>query len=111
MKIAISSQGKEKESLIDLRFGRCTYFQIYDTDTEKLTAIENSAISSTGGAGIQAANLLLNENVDAVVTGILGPNAVQVLKASDVKIFTSGIKKISDIISDYKENKLEVKEY
>ena len=33
MKIVISSNGKTNESLLDMRFGRCEYFQIHDTET------------------------------------------------------------------------------
>lgn len=106
MKIAISSQGKENNSLMDSRFGRCKYFCIYDTEDNSLKTIENNAVNSNSGAGITAANLVLKENIDAVVTGNIGPNANEVLKKSNIKIFISDIKNISDIIDDYKENKL-----
>lgn len=32
MKIAISSMGKGINSMLDVRFGRCNYFVIYDTE-------------------------------------------------------------------------------
>lgn len=106
MKIVISSQGKEKDSLMDLRFGRCEYFCVYNTEDNSFKVIENTAVNSTGGAGIEAANLVLKENIDAVITGNIGPHANEVLKKSNIKIFTSDVKKISDIIDEYKENKL-----
>ena len=106
MKIAISSQGKEENSLMDSRFGRCEYFCIYDIENDGFKVIENTAINSNAGAGIEAANLVLKENIDAIVTGNIGPHANEVLKRSNIKIFTSDVKKISDIINEYKENKL-----
>ena len=41
MKIAISSVGRDMNSLIDLRFGRCAYFIIVQTDDDSLTVFEN----------------------------------------------------------------------
>ncbi len=106
MKIAISSQGKEENSLMDSRFGRCEYFCIYDIENDGFKVIENTAINSNAGAGIEAANLVLKESIDAVVTGNIGPHANEVFKKSNIKIFTSDVKRISDIINEYKRNKL-----
>ena len=106
MKIAISSQGKEENSLMDSRFGRCEYFCIYDIENDGFKVIENTAINSNAGAGIEAANLVLKENIDAIVTGNIGPHANEVFKKSNIKIFTSDVKRISDIINEYKRNKL-----
>lgn len=36
MKIAISSTGKTMENSLDMRFGRCEYFQIHDSESKKL---------------------------------------------------------------------------
>ena len=106
MKIAISSQGRKKNSLMDSRFGRCEYFCIYDIEDDSFKTIENTAVNSNAGAGIEAANLVLKESIDAVVTGNIGPHANEVLKKSNIKIFTSDVKRISDIINEYKGNKL-----
>ncbi|MDO7203492.1 hypothetical protein Q5M85_03855 [Paraclostridium bifermentans] len=35
MKIAISASGKNLSDLLDKRFGRCEFFQVYDTDTKR----------------------------------------------------------------------------
>lgn len=111
MKIVISSQGKEKNNLMDSRFGRCAYFYIYDTKTEKAEVVENEAVNSSGGAGIQAANLVVEKDIDVVITGNLGPNAIKVLKESNIKVLTSEIKPISNILDDYKEEKLKPLDY
>ena len=106
MRIAISSQGKKENSLMDSRFGRCEYFCIYDIENDGFKVIENTAINSNAGAGIEAANLVLKESIDAVVTGNIGPHANEVFKKSNIKIFTSDVKRISNIINEYKRNKL-----
>lgn len=106
MNIAISSQGKDKRSLLDLRFGRCKYFLIFNPEGKDFKTIKNKAIDANVGSGVEAANLVLKENIKAVISGNMGPNAMRVLKASNIKIFTSDIKSISDVIDDYQKNKL-----
>ena len=39
MKIAITSTGPKLEDKVDPRFGRCRYFILFDTDTNKFEAI------------------------------------------------------------------------
>jgi hypothetical protein len=51
MKIAVSSYGKDLNSQIDPRFGRCAYFLIVNTDDMSFEAFENKGVSLTGGAG------------------------------------------------------------
>ena len=58
MKIAISSTGKDLESNIDIKFGRCNYFLIVDIKNKEIKSvkvIENTAQAQAGGAGIMAA--------------------------------------------------------
>ncbi len=59
MKIAISATGKTPEAEVDPRFGRCQYFIIADTGTDKFEAVDNSSVTAAGGAGISAAQMIL----------------------------------------------------
>jgi predicted Fe-Mo cluster-binding NifX family protein len=108
MKIAISSTGKNLESEIDARFGRCPYFLIAEVDNkeiESVKAIENTAAGQTGGAGITAAEIVANEKVNAVITADLGPRAFSVFEQLDIKIY-QGQGKIKDVIQQFIEGKL-----
>lgn len=106
MKICISAKGKEKESLLDRRFGRCDYFQIYDTETGDFKVLENESKMSNGGAGIAASNLLIDENVDVVITGNLGPNAFGVIEEGGIKPYTSESIAISSVLEKYENGEL-----
>jgi predicted Fe-Mo cluster-binding NifX family protein len=86
MKLAISSIGNTLDSNIDGRFGRCEYFIFYDTETEKFEAISNEATQASGGAGVQAAQLINNKGAEVVLTGNVGPNAMSVLSAAKIGI-------------------------
>ena len=75
MKVAVSAQGRDLEAMVDSRFGRCSYFIIVDLETEKFEAVANRP--GPGGAGVAAAQLMAQREVEAVITGNLGPKAGQ----------------------------------
>ena len=106
MKILITSQGNNKDSLMSPKFGRCSYFYIYDIDSNVEEIIKNDAANAGGGAGIQSANFVIDNNIDVLITGNLGPNASEVLNESEIKILTAPIKSVSEIIEDYKQKRL-----
>lgn len=106
MKIAISSTGQKKESLLDQRFGRCDYFQIYDAKTDGYMVIENKGISAKGGAGIAAASQIIDEDVEIIITGNLGPNAFELLEKAKIKAFRCDTIPIDRAIVMYEKNQL-----
>lgn len=107
MKVAFSATGKNKDSILDQRFGRCDYFQVYDTETKEIKVIDNEGQSASGGAGIAASNQIVNEKVDAVVTGSLGPNAFDIINESEIKMYKCDSISIEDAIEKYNLNQLE----
>jgi predicted Fe-Mo cluster-binding NifX family protein len=106
MKIAISATGTSLDDQVDSRLGRAQYFLIVDTETMDFHAIENSNAMAGGGAGIQTAQMLAQENVETVLTGNCGPNAFQVFGAAGVQVIVgvSGI--IREAINKYKSGEL-----
>jgi predicted Fe-Mo cluster-binding NifX family protein len=107
MKIAVTSTGKDLSSDLDLRFGRAAYFIIVDPESMKYEVIENKQnLNLPQGAGIQAGKIIVDNKVDALITGNLGPNAFKVLKNSGVQVMigTSGC--IRDVILKYKNGEL-----
>ena len=52
MKIAITSTGKDLDSQVDPRFGRCAYFLIVNIDDMSFEAIDNASMSLGGGAEV-----------------------------------------------------------
>lgn len=106
MKIAVSSTGQNKESLLDRRFGRCDYFQIFDTETKQYDVIVNNGVSAEGGAGIAAASQAIEENVSIVITGNLGPNAFELLEKSGIKSYSCEALPVFQTIDLFQENQL-----
>ncbi len=108
MKVAVSSSGKDLESHVDFRFGRCPYFIIADIEDNKIIsfkAIENIGMSG-GGAGITAAQLVGNEGVKAVITFHMGPRAFDVLSRLGIEVYI-GNGLVKDALSKFINKELE----
>lgn len=107
MKIAVSAAGKTIEDLLDMRFGRCEYFQIHDTESGDIKVLENTGQKASGGAGIAASNQLVDENIDVIITGNLGPNAFEIIEKSGVKSYKCSSIAVGEAIEKYKSGELE----
>ncbi len=106
MKIAVSSHGKDLNSQINPRFGRCEYFLIVNTDDMSFEAIENKSASLSSGAGIEAALLVISNGAKAVITGNCGPKAVQTLSTAGIDLFVDYVGTVKDAIEKYKSSDL-----
>ena len=106
MKIAVSSTGDNLESDVDMRFGRCKYFMIVESDSMEFNAVSNESIMASGGAGIKAAESIVNQDVEIVLTGNIGPNAHSTLKAAGIKVFTGANGTVKQAVEQYKKGEL-----
>ena len=107
MKLAISSKGKSLDSEIDPRFGRAGYFLIVDPETLALEVIENRQnLQLPQGAGIQAAQMVVEHGANVVLTGNCGPKAFRVLKATGVKVAVGISGLVQEAINQYKQGKI-----
>jgi len=100
-RICITSSGPTLESAVDPRFGRCAYFIIADTETFAFEAISNEAAMASGGAGIRAAQTVAAQNVEAVLTGSVGPNAFPALQDAGIKILAGVSGTVKSAIESY----------
>jgi predicted Fe-Mo cluster-binding NifX family protein len=107
MKIVISSQGETLDAATSPVFGRCPSFVVVDTETLAFEALPNPAMSQGGGAGIQAAQFVVNQGGQAVLTGNLGPNAFDVLQAADVPAFLVPEGTVRQAVDAYKAGQLQ----
>ncbi|MBT6226873.1 MAG: NifB/NifX family molybdenum-iron cluster-binding protein [Candidatus Scalindua sp.] len=105
MKLCITSTGKDMDSRVDERFGRAPYFQLFDTDTMDVDTISNTAQFEKRGAGVRAAQIILDKGTGAVLTGSIGPNAFTALNTANVKIYegTSGSDTVREVVERFKK--------
>lgn len=106
MKIAISSSGKDLDSHIDPRFGRCACFLIVDTEDMRFEAFDNENIFLGGGAGIQSAQFVASKGAQAVITGHCGPNAVRTLSAAGLALFVGQTGTVREALERYRRGEM-----
>jgi len=102
MKIAISATGVSMDDQVDARLGRAQGFLIVDTETMEFHAFENTNMNAGGGAGIQTAQMLSEQDVKAVLTGNCGPNAFQVFNAAGIQVITGVSGVIRNAVEQFK---------
>jgi len=106
MKMCVTAASKGLDATVDSRFGRCRYFVILDSDTMEHEILENASVAASSGAGIQAAQTIVNKGVEVVITGNVGPNAFQVLSSAGVKVATGASGIVRDVVEKYEKGEL-----
>lgn len=106
MKIVITANGSDLDAPASPIFGRCPTFILADTETMQFEAIANPAVSSGGGAGIRAAQFVIEKGAEAVVSGNVGPNAFGVFQAAGVPVYQFGGGTVQDAVTAYKRGQL-----
>ncbi|MGO1468738.1 MAG: DUF134 domain-containing protein [Tissierella sp.] len=110
MKIAIPVNEKSLETEVAENFGRAEYFLIYDIESKEKAYIDNKASSSPGGAGVIAAQTLVDSEVDALITPECGRNASGILIAKGVKVYKNINDDVEKNIEKIIEGALEILE-
>jgi predicted Fe-Mo cluster-binding NifX family protein len=92
MKVAVSTTKGGLDDNICPIFGRCPTFTIVEVggkSIEKTNVIPNPGAQAGGGAGIAAAQTVIDAGADEVITGNCGPNAIGVLSQSGIKVYVA----------------------
>lgn len=92
---------------ICVSFGRAPFFLIYDLESGKEECLENPAAEAQGGAGIKAAQFVVDSDAKVLITVRCGENAAEVFKEAGVKIYKASGSQAKQNIELLKENKLE----
>lgn len=106
MKIVVSANGQDLEAQASPVFGRCPVYVFVDTETMAFEAAENPAINAAGGAGIQAAQFVVERGAQAVVTGNMGPNAFNVLQSAGVPVYLFGGGTVGEAVRAHQQGQL-----
>jgi predicted Fe-Mo cluster-binding NifX family protein len=104
MKLCVTAASNSLDAQLDPRFGRCAYFIMVDLETMQSEAVPNSSQDAASGAGIQAAQLIAAKGAQRVLTGRVGPNAVEALSAARVEITTGASGTVKEAVEQFKHN-------
>ena len=107
MRIAVSSEGQQPSSMVDPRFGRAKWFILYDTESEIFESFDNSQVLNLPqGAGIQAAQQVIDRKAEVVLTGHCGPNAFKTLLAGEVQVVVGASGTVLEAVNKYQKGDL-----
>ncbi|MDP4275934.1 MAG: NifB/NifX family molybdenum-iron cluster-binding protein [Bacteroidota bacterium] len=86
MKVAITSTGNTIDSRLDSRFGRCSFFVIYNTDSKSVEFIPNPNKDNLEGAGPASVQLVASLGVKLVVSGEFGAKVKSVFDSLQIQL-------------------------
>lgn len=111
MKIAVPAQDGSLDAKIDMHFGRARCFVVVDPDTWEFTVADNEQnVQALAGAGIQAAQIVADQDADVVIASNCGPKAFRTLKTANIKVFVGTDGTVREAINSYRDGKLKLAE-
>jgi len=101
MKVALTSTGNSLDSELDQRFGRCSYFVIYDSETKGIEFIPNPNKDAQEGAGPASVQVVASRNVQKIISGEFGIKIKSLLDSLKIQmiVLKEPDKKIEEIIN------------
>jgi predicted Fe-Mo cluster-binding NifX family protein len=107
MKLVITALGDTPESEVDPRFGRARTFILVDTETGTSRVVDNAQnLHAAQGAGIQAAQTLVDCGAEALITGDCGPKAFRALSAGGIRVYTAADLTVQEAVEALKDGRL-----
>lgn len=102
MKIAIPVDENKKD--VCITFGRAPYFLFAEDGKQEI--LENPAAQAQGGAGIKAAQFIVDQGANVLLTVRCGQNANEVFQAADLKVYQTQGTDALENVSAFTEGKL-----
>ncbi|MGB3943974.1 MAG: NifB/NifX family molybdenum-iron cluster-binding protein, partial [Methanothrix sp.] len=81
-------------------------FVLVDLESSAVESVQNTSADARGGAGIQAAQRLAGLGVGALITGNVGPNAIQTLSAAKINVYQSRGGTVREAVEQFQKGEL-----
>ncbi len=112
MRIVIPANGADLDAPISPVFGRCANFIFVDTEAESeetdptFEAHANPALQTPSGAGVQAAQFVLQQGAQAILSANLGPNAFRIIQSAGIPVYELTGTTVREVIEAFKSGEL-----
>jgi predicted Fe-Mo cluster-binding NifX family protein len=103
MKIAVTSTGTSMDSPVDPRFGRSPFMDFVELETGRLEARANPFQDATGGAGTRAAQWVVENGAEVLLTGSCGPKASTVFNDAGVQVVNGISGTVREAVASYRQ--------
>jgi len=101
MKVAITSKDIGLSSPVGLRFGQVEWLIVVDIETAQVDTHNNEVDPDASILGIQTAQNVIELNVEAVITGNIGPNAFTALNAAEIRVFITKADTVAGALASF----------
>jgi predicted Fe-Mo cluster-binding NifX family protein len=107
VRLAVTSTGPGLDSPMDPRFGRARYLLfVEDTDRTVFPVDNEAGVNAAHGAGIQAAQNLIDHSARVLITGHCGPKAYQVLATAGIDVYLASGGTAEEAVRRYEAGEL-----
>jgi predicted Fe-Mo cluster-binding NifX family protein len=106
MKIVVTAQGKNLNAPVSPTFTRCPVFICVDTVTNSALPIVNAVMREPKDAGMKAAQIVLEQGAEVVITNKIEPQAFHDLQAAGVAVFSVTPRSVGDALKEFLQGKL-----
>ena len=87
MIVAVFVERNDPKSPVSHYFGRNRWFMLHNSADMSSKLFENPYSDSLGDAGIHSAQMLIEQDVDAVITDGVGSHSLRMLSAAGIKVY------------------------
>ena len=88
-------------------FGRTPCFLLWDPATDETRYVDNPAAQAQSGAGTQAAQFVVDQGADVLLTPRCGENAARVLQLAGIRICKTQGLDAGENLAAFREGRLE----
>lgn len=106
MEIALTAKGPGLGAWLDPDFGTCGHVMVVN-DRDRFRSWANAYGATEAVNEVALAERLVEEHVDALVTGSLSPAAYAVLKAAGIDVYLTGVDAILTLVEKVREGALQ----
>lgn len=106
MIVAVPTDENNASVNVCVSFGRAPYFLFYNTENGETVFAENPAAVASGGAGVKAAQFIVDRGAKALITVRAGENAAEVLTDAKMDIWKAINGTVNENLSAYHQGKL-----
>lgn len=97
----------EDRRAVCVSFGRTPLFLLRDTETNQTDILQNPAANAEGGAGLQAAQFVVDTGASVLITMRCGENAAKVFAAAGVEIYHAEGTDAAENLTAFQNGKLQ----
>ncbi len=110
-RVIVPADSASIDGQVYYRFASAPYFILYDFTESKMTAIQNPYAAQVRGMGITVVQMLLQQKIDAVIVGGIGPQSFDTFYLAKVEIYGPVTGSVRTAIRNYQLEKIpELKE-